>query len=82
MAAPATMTDPSPRPLKRSLRLSGHATSVTLEAPFWDQLRRIAARDGLTLDTLASRVDAARDPAVSLSSALRVFVLRRALARE
>lgn len=71
----------SPRPEKRSLTLSGHRTSVTLEAPFWREFRRLAEADGASVNALASRIDAARDPEVSLSSAIRVFVLRAVLDR-
>jgi len=76
------MSDPSsPRPVKRSLTLSGHRTSVTLEAPFWEEFRRLADLEGASINALASRIDAERDPEVSLSSAIRVFVLLAALAR-
>jgi len=33
----------------RALRLHGHATSLRLEAAFWDILEEIAAREGLSL---------------------------------
>ena len=72
-------TDPSPRPVKRSLTLSGHRTSVTLEAPFWVEFRRLAEAEGASINALASRIDSARDPDVSLSSAIRVYVLRAVL---
>jgi predicted DNA-binding ribbon-helix-helix protein len=73
--------DPSQRPLKRSLTLSGHRTSVTLEALFWEEFRRLAEAEGASINALASRIDAERDPEVSLSSAIRVFVLRAAITR-
>lgn len=73
------MNEVSPRPMKRSLTLSGHRTSVTLEAPFWEEFRRIADGEGLSINALASRIDTARDPEVSLSSAIRVHVLRAVL---
>jgi len=69
----------SPGPVKRSLTLSGHRTSVTLEAEFWEEFRRLAAAEDASINALASRIDAERDPEVSLSSAIRVFVLRAAL---
>lgn len=76
------MTDArSVRPVKRSLTLSGHRTSVTLEAPFWEELRRLAEAEGVSINALASRIDAARDPEVGLSGALRVHVLLAALDR-
>lgn len=65
---------------KRSLSIAGHATSVSLEDPFWEALQDIAAERGCPLAALVTEVDAARTPAdgragLNLSSALRVFVL-------
>lgn|GEM_PF-174449 len=61
---------------KRSLALSGHRTSVALEAEFWQALERIAQRDGLSIAGLVERVDRARDPRQPLASVLRLAVLR------
>lgn len=58
---------------KRSLVVAGHATSVTLEEEFWDELKRIAASRGQSLNQLAAEIDLSRQ--ANLSSALRVFVL-------
>lgn len=58
---------------KRSVRISGHETSVTLEEPFWDALRSIAAQRGVSLNVLISEIDEGNNG--NLSSALRVFVL-------
>ena len=63
------------RPLKRSLTIRGHRTSVSLERAFLDALREIAAERGLSLDALAAEIDAARDPATNLASAIRLRVL-------
>lgn len=58
---------------KHSVLLFGHATSVTLEPEFWQELRAIAARKGTSLNKLIEEIDAVRT--TNLSSALRVFVL-------
>ncbi|MFV3128098.1 ribbon-helix-helix domain-containing protein [Niveispirillum sp. KHB5.9] len=58
---------------KRSVMIAGHPTSVTLEEPFWEALKELAARDGMSVNTLIERVDATRTG--NLSSALRVHVL-------
>jgi predicted DNA-binding ribbon-helix-helix protein len=63
-------------PRKRSVKLSGHTTSISLEQPFWDVLRASAAARGLSLNVLIGAIDQVR--AVNLSSALRVFALREA----
>ena len=67
------MTQQRPDPIKRSVRIAGHATSLSLEAPFWDALVEIAARRGRSVATLLSEIDAARSG--NLSSAVRLFVL-------
>jgi predicted DNA-binding ribbon-helix-helix protein len=70
----------SGRPVKRSLTLHGHRTSVSLEDAFWQEFRRLAAQDGIPLNTLAERIDEARGE-VGLASAIRVHLLERALSR-
>lgn len=69
------------RPVKHSLTLQGHRTSVSLEDVFWREFRRIAAQRGLPLNALAAEIDAQRDPEVGLASAIRVFVLEDHLAQ-
>lgn len=63
------------RPVKHSLSLHGHRTSVSLEAAFWQAFREIAAARGLALNALAAEIDDARTPGVGLASAIRLFVL-------
>jgi len=62
------------RPVKHSLTLNGHRTSVSLEAAFWTAFRQIADQRGLALNALAAEIDAGRGD-VGLASAIRVFVL-------
>ena len=59
--------------VKHSVRIAGHATSVSLEAAFWQALREIAARRRLPVNSLLAAIDAERD--AGLSSAIRLFVL-------
>ncbi|MFA6968491.1 ribbon-helix-helix domain-containing protein [Bosea sp. (in: a-proteobacteria)] len=59
---------------KRSLTIAGHRTSVSLEEPFWEALKEIAATEGLTVAALIATIDTGRE-AVNLSSALRLHVL-------
>lgn len=61
---------------KRSVVIAGHATSVSLEAEFWEALAGIARARGVSVNALVAEVDATR--AGNLSSSLRVFVLREA----
>lgn len=71
--------------VKRSLTLSGHRTSVSLEPEFWEAFRRCAAEEGVSLNALAARIDAARLESRSgpdnLSSAIRLHVLADLQAR-
>jgi predicted DNA-binding ribbon-helix-helix protein len=70
-------------PVKRSVMIAGHATSISLEPVFWDALRAAAQAEGLPLNALVARIDADRveaaDPA-NLGSAIRVWLYRRACA--
>jgi predicted DNA-binding ribbon-helix-helix protein len=59
---------------KHSVRIAGHATSITLEAPFWDHLRLIAEKRGQSLSEVITEIDNSRGN-TNLSSAIRVFVL-------
>ena len=64
------------RPVKRSLTLAGHRTSVSLEDEFWRAFREIAASEGVGANTLAARIDTERSPETGLATAIRLFVLR------
>jgi len=59
---------------KRSVTLSGHATSVALEAEFWTVLDAIAAVSGLTQAGLMKRIDEQRGR-TPLASACRLLAL-------
>ena len=47
-------------PVKRSVEIAGHKTSISLEPLFWDLLREAAAREGLPLNALIARIDEER----------------------
>ena len=64
-------------PVKRSVEIAGHKTSISLEPLFWDLLKRAAAREGLPLNALVARIDAERIAASTppgLASAIRVWL--------
>jgi predicted DNA-binding ribbon-helix-helix protein len=63
------------RPIKRSLTLNGHRTSVSLEAEFWEAFREIAERRGMTFNALAAQIDEERELETGLATAIRLFVL-------
>jgi predicted DNA-binding ribbon-helix-helix protein len=59
---------------KRSVVIGGHKTSVSLEEPFWSEVRAIAESEQITVSNLLRRIDRERTNA-NLSSAIRVYVL-------
>ena len=58
---------------KRSVKISGHVTSISLEDEFWAELKKIAAQEKLSMNALIAKIDSTRKG--NLSSALRVYVL-------
>jgi predicted DNA-binding ribbon-helix-helix protein len=72
-------------PVKRSVMIAGHATSISLEPIFWDALKQSAAEEGVPLSALVARIDAARteqrEPP-NLGSAIRVWLFERAIRPE
>ena len=66
----------SGRPVKRSLTLKGHRTSVSLEDAFWRAFRDIAQEEGKPINQLAAEIDAERGLDLGLASAIRLYVLR------
>jgi predicted DNA-binding ribbon-helix-helix protein len=67
--------------VKRSIILSGHKTSVSLEDAFWEGLKDIAKAKRKTLAELVGGIDTEREHS-NLSSAIRLFVLNHYQARE
>jgi predicted DNA-binding ribbon-helix-helix protein len=62
---------------KRSIVINGHKTSVRA---FWNDLKKIAAAQNVTVSELIAKIDQTRQES-NLSSAVRVFVLEHAMAR-
>jgi predicted DNA-binding ribbon-helix-helix protein len=61
-------------PVKRSVTIAGHETSIALEPMFWAALGEAAAAQGLPLNALIARIDAQRLEAAeppNLASAIR-----------
>jgi predicted DNA-binding ribbon-helix-helix protein len=70
-------------PIKRSMMIAGHSTSISLEPIFWNALREAAEAEGLPLNALVARIDAERVEAAvppNLASAIRVWLFARATA--
>lgn len=78
MTRTAAMTHdlpPMTPPLKRSVTIDGHRTSVSLEDAFWTALGEAALTRGMTRAVLIGRIDHARPAEVGLATAIRLFVL-------
>ena len=69
-------------PVKRSVTIAGHPTSISLEPMFWQALEDQARDGGQPLNALVAKIDAARLDAPTppnLTSAIRQFLFDRAL---
>ena len=64
---------------KRSVLLSGHRTSISLELAFWLKLKEICEQQGKSINQQITEIDNTRlnKPNKNLSSAIRVFVLEQ-----
>ena len=65
-------------PVKRSVEIAGHKTSISLEPLFWDMLRAAAEDEGVPINALVARIDEERIRAETppgLASAVRVWLV-------
>ncbi len=65
-------------PVKRSVTIDRHQTSISLEPVFWDMLKHAAAERGLAINALVSQIDAQRivsETPPGLASAIRVWLV-------
>jgi predicted DNA-binding ribbon-helix-helix protein len=68
-------------PVKRSVTIAGHETSIALEPIFWSALEEAASQERLPLNALIAGIDAQRlehSPQPNLASAIRQWLLARA----
>ncbi|NBR91131.1 MAG: aryl-sulfate sulfotransferase [Rhodobacteraceae bacterium] len=65
----------SGRPVKHSVTLHGHRTSISLEDEFWRAFREIALKKDITINALTADIDTARGD-LGLASAIRIYVLK------
>ena len=69
-------------PVKRSVLIAGHQTSISLEPIFWKALEVAAKDSGRPLNALVAEIDAARlevRPTPNLTSSIRQWLFGRAL---
>ena len=68
------------RPVKRSVTIAGHETSISLEPLFWTELERAAEERSTALNALIAEIDTSRletRPMPNLTSAIRQWLLLR-----
>jgi predicted DNA-binding ribbon-helix-helix protein len=69
-------------PVKRSVLIAGHATSISLEPLFWRALETCARKRGCPINALVAEIDVARleaKPTPNLTSAIRQWLFAAAL---
>lgn len=64
------------RPVKRSLTIAGHATSISLEPSFWDGLQQLAREQNASLASVVAAIDRVRGNN-GLPSAIRQVLFQR-----
>ncbi len=72
------MTTPYHPPVKRSVEIAGHKTSISLEPLFWELLKQAAAAEAMPINALIARIDADRIRAETppgLAGAVRVWLV-------
>ncbi len=73
-----TETSPFHPPVKRSVEIAGHKTSISLEPLFWDMLRQAAEAEGVPINALVARIDVERMAAEvppGLAGAIRLWLV-------
>ena len=79
------MTTPYHPPVKRSVEIAGHKTSISLEPVFWEMLKAAAEAELLPINALVARIDAERIKAPvppGLAGAVRVWLVEQLLKPE
>jgi len=71
------MNKPFHPPVKRSVTIAGHPTSISLEPMFWDALEVAAQHAGLPVNALVANIDVERmaaDTPPNLTSTIRQWL--------
>ena len=74
------MNSPYHPPVKRSVEIAGHKTSISLEPLFWDMLRDAAQAEAIPVNALVARIDSERIRAETppgLAGAIRIWLVSR-----
>lgn len=74
------MPAPYHPPVKRSVEIAGHKTSISLEPLFWEMLRDAAEAEEIPVNALVARIDEERiaaDTPPGLAGAIRIWLVAR-----
>lgn len=75
------MPTPYHPPVKYSVTINGHQTSISLEPLFWDMLRAAAEAEGMAVNALVAAIDAERIKSKTppgLAGAIRIWLVASA----
>lgn len=73
------MNSPYHPPVKRSVEIAGHKTSISLEPIFWDMLRQAAEAKNIPINALVAQIDEERIASPTppgLAGAIRIWLVR------
>jgi len=74
------MSAPYHPPVKRSIEIAGHKTSISLEPIFWDMLRQAAEAEDVPINALVARIDEERIKSLTppgLAGAIRIWLVSK-----
>jgi predicted DNA-binding ribbon-helix-helix protein len=74
------MTSPYHPPVKRSVEIAGHKTSISLEPLFWDMLKAAAEDEGVPVNAIVAQIDVERMAAETppgLAGAIRIWLVSK-----
>ncbi len=63
--------------VKKSVNISGHRTSISIEEQFWEMLKEISNHCNKSINSMILDIDKDRDINTNLSSAIRLFILNQ-----
>ncbi len=67
-------------PVKRSVEIAGHKTSISLEPLFWDMLKAAAEAEGVPVNAIVAQIDVERIAAETppgLAGAIRIWLVSK-----
>jgi predicted DNA-binding ribbon-helix-helix protein len=74
------MAIPYHPPVKYSVTINGHQTSISLEPYFWERLKTVAERRRQSVNTLVATIDAERIKSPTppgLAGAIRIWLVHQ-----